>query len=152
MSFFLESTLTNIEQVHRNQGVETLHIIQWFSLLHIPVKIYIIYILNFNFSLCCLVGGESPVFSRFRPYSIFNLLFFYFLFCQSRAIVSCQLPTLAQLFLWNFYRNLTITSPLLSSLVKFLTVQNKPTFRNNGLFHIIYAEEYTNFLVNFEDS
>ena len=36
--------------------------------------------------------------------------------------------------------------------VKFLTVHNKRAFRNDGLFHIIYAEEPTYFIVNFEDS
>ena len=33
-----------------------------------------------------------------------------------------------------------------------MTVQKKRAFRNDGLFHIIYAEESTNFLLNFEDS
>ena len=35
---------------------------------------------------------------------------------------------------------------------KFLTVQMKWAFRNDGLFHVIYAEESTKFLVKFEDS
>ena len=36
--------------------------------------------------------------------------------------------------------------------VKFLKVHKKRAFRSDGLFHIIYAEESTNFIVNFEDS
>ena len=36
--------------------------------------------------------------------------------------------------------------------VKFLKVPNKQPFKSDGLSHIIYAEESTNFIVNFEDS
>ena len=40
----------------------------------------------------------------------------------------------------------------LTFIMKFFTVQKKSAFRNDGLFYIIYAEESTNFLINFEDS
>ena len=40
--------------------VETLHSIYWFSPLQKPAKIYIICILNFNVSLCWLVGEKKP--------------------------------------------------------------------------------------------
>ena len=36
--------------------------------------------------------------------------------------------------------------------VKFLKVHNKQAFRNDGLFHVIYAEVSTHFIFNFEDS
>ena len=36
--------------------------------------------------------------------------------------------------------------------VKFMKVHNKRAFRNDDLFHIIYAEEFTYFIVNFEGS
>ena len=36
--------------------------------------------------------------------------------------------------------------------IKFLKVHNKRVFRNDGLFQVIYAEESTNFIVNFKDS
>ena len=36
--------------------------------------------------------------------------------------------------------------------VKFLKVHHKRAFRNDDLFHIIYAEESTYFIVNFEGS
>ena len=35
---------------------------------------------------------------------------------------------------------------------KVLDSSKKRVFKNEGLFHIIYAEESPNFLVNFEDS
>ena len=104
-------------------------------------------------SACIGLLVEKALLFQDLDLTLFLILgFFYFSFCQSRSIASCQLANLAWLLLWNSYRNLTITSTLLLSLVKFLTVQNKRTFRNDGLFHIIYAEESTNFLVNFEDS
>ena len=37
-------------------------------------------------------------------------------------------------------------------LGKLLNSSKKRNFRNDGLFHMIYAEQSTNFLVNFEDS
>ena len=57
-----------------------------------------------------------------------------------RSIARCWLANLAWLFLWSSYKDLTITSPLLWNSVKFLTVQKKRAFRNDGLFHTIYAE------------
>ena len=45
-----------------HRGVKTLQYIYWFSLLQKPAKIHIICILNFNVSLCWLVGGKSHVF------------------------------------------------------------------------------------------
>ena len=76
ISFLLESTLPNMQKC-----VEALHDIYWFSPLQKPAKIYIICILNFNVSLCWLVGGKSPVFSRFSIYSTFVLKFLIFTFC-----------------------------------------------------------------------
>ena len=35
---------------------------------------------------------------------------------------------------------------------KLLTVEKKRAFRNDGLFHILYANESINFLVNCKDS
>ena len=40
----------------------------------------------------------------------------------------------------------------LTFIMKFDKVQNKRPFKSHGLFHIIYAEESTIFLVNFENS
>ena len=37
-------------------------------------------------------------------------------------------------------------------LGKLLNSSKKRNFRNDGLFHMIYAGQSTNFLVNFEDS
>ena len=90
----------------------------------------------------------SPLLKLAKIYVICVLNFNVSLF---GLLASCYLANLAWLFVWNSYRNLRITSTLLWSSVKFLTVQKKQAFSNEGLFHIIYVEESTNFLVNFED-
>ena len=81
ISFLLESTLPNVAQIRRNQGVETLHNIYWFSPLQKPAKICIICILNFNVGFCWLVYGESLVFQDLDLTLFLILFFFYFSFC-----------------------------------------------------------------------
>ena len=61
--------------------VENLHDIYWFSTLQKLAKIYIICILNFNVSLCWLVGGKIPVFQ-----GLVLTLFLFFSYCFSRFV------------------------------------------------------------------
>ena len=123
---------------------KTLNNIYRFSLLQKPAKIYIICILNFNVSLCQLVGGKCPV-------SIFFLNF-----CFSHLLVQVYSQLLASQFSLAIPIELSQKSHNhLTFIMKFNKVlhSSKETSLQEGgpIPHNLCGRIY-NFLVNLEDS
>ena len=102
---------------------------------------------DFHRNILCLCYSirSSP---RLKSHDLVLTLFLFLNFCFSRFVsLGLQLSASSPIYLGFSCGILTeiSQSPDLYYEFRFLTFQKKRAFRNDGLFHIIYAEESTNF-------